>query len=337
MPTGKGRTDFRWDGDAYKALVSAIARIHGTFTTEQQDAIVKELEDKNFLTSWEGIRLIDTLAPFLQLMVPDNHLFIYLKLLHPTFISSVFSSIPLPFSHTTPQQYQHLFVSLHPRHSRKAYTPSYDLATIIMAAFTKKWDEAMLAHLFVSIYETLDLSFTQENKAAIVTMMKERYGHDVNWNGIRWDQKVHEDVLIAVNVSQLPRADWDRIMATLHGMGYTFSESALRQHLQKLKKKDAGAPAAPATPPSKAAKQKAAPASGRKRGRKPNVDRDDDDDDEKVNLKKPKLRVGWTLPTSASLTEMSRLTPRMARSDLLSTPILHNASFLSLGAAYIAS
>lgn len=47
-------------------------------------------------------------------------------------------------------------------------------------------------------------------------------------NVMKWNEKVHEDVLIAVNVSQLPRADWDRIMASLRDMGYTFTESALR-------------------------------------------------------------------------------------------------------------
>ncbi|KAI0116271.1 hypothetical protein GGR51DRAFT_312503 [Nemania sp. FL0031] len=111
----------------------------------------------------------------------------------------------------------------------------------------------------------------------------------------RWDQKVHEDVLIAVNVSQLPRADWDRIMTTLHGMGYTFTESALRQHLQKLKREGPAGPAGPAvpsTPPPKAGKggmKKSTPASSQKRGRKPTVAANvDEDEDEKI-LKKPKL------------------------------------------------
>ena len=54
-----------------------------------------------------------------------------------------------------------------------------------MATPTKKWDDRTNSHLFLSIVEVLDLSFSKENKDNIVTMMNERYGHDVNWNGIR--------------------------------------------------------------------------------------------------------------------------------------------------------
>ncbi|KAJ2974427.1 hypothetical protein NUW58_g8659 [Xylaria curta] len=165
-----------------------------------------------------------------------------------------------------------------------------------------KWDEAKIVHLFLSIHSALDLSFTKENKDAIVKMMTERYGHDVTWNGIRsirflfglfptlpytlqpfsptlyhyspvtaalhcsyqshilyslvsslayylhsiiaaphpvimsssrttmrWNEKVHEDILLVFNdVFQPTRENWDRIMAGLQGMGYTFSESALK-------------------------------------------------------------------------------------------------------------
>lgn len=49
----------------------------------------------------------------------------------------------------------------------------------------KKWDDKMNSHLFLSICDALELSFTKENKEAIVAMMNQRFGHDVNWNGIR--------------------------------------------------------------------------------------------------------------------------------------------------------
>lgn len=49
----------------------------------------------------------------------------------------------------------------------------------------KKWDDAMIAHLFLSIYDTVDISFTPEDKDAIVAMMTGRFGHDVSWNAIR--------------------------------------------------------------------------------------------------------------------------------------------------------
>ncbi|KAI0904190.1 hypothetical protein F4824DRAFT_499442 [Ustulina deusta] len=50
----------------------------------------------------------------------------------------------------------------------------------------KKWDDKMNSHLFLSICDALELSFTKENKEAIVAMMNQRFGHDVNWNGIRY-------------------------------------------------------------------------------------------------------------------------------------------------------
>ncbi|KAI0457299.1 hypothetical protein F5B21DRAFT_501670 [Xylaria acuta] len=137
----------------------------------------------------------------------------------------------------------------------------------------KKWDDTMVAHLFFSIYNTVDISFTPENKVAIETMMKDKFNHDVNWNGIRtsppigaahislnflylwpfylsfalypsyfrpaimspprsqmkWDPKVHEDILVAINdVAKLAREDWEHVIQALHGMGYSFTESALK-------------------------------------------------------------------------------------------------------------
>lgn len=42
---------------------------------------------------------------------------------------------------------------------------------------------------------------------------------------MKWDESVHEDILGAVkDVIQ----DWNALMSTLHGMGYTFTESALK-------------------------------------------------------------------------------------------------------------
>ncbi|KAI8634091.1 hypothetical protein F5Y19DRAFT_487612 [Xylariaceae sp. FL1651] len=53
-----------------------------------------------------------------------------------------------------------------------------------MPSLGKKWDDTMNAHLFMSIYGILNLSFTDENKADIVNAMN-ALGYDVNWNGIR--------------------------------------------------------------------------------------------------------------------------------------------------------
>ncbi|KAI1118087.1 hypothetical protein F5Y14DRAFT_447498 [Nemania sp. NC0429] len=96
----------------------------------------------------------------------------------------------------------------------------------------KKWDDTMLAHLCVAIYDTVNASITLEDKDAIVAIMNGRFGHDTNWNAIRlmkWDSKVHEDILVAISdVLQLSRTDWEHIMSALQKMGYTFTEGALK-------------------------------------------------------------------------------------------------------------
>ncbi|KAI1149612.1 hypothetical protein F4825DRAFT_453295 [Nemania diffusa] len=140
MSTGKGSKEFKWTGDAHEALAAALARMHGTIKSDQQAALVKDMNDNGFCTSWEGIR-------------STYHFHVYFLL----------------------------------RDSRDAY-PTLHGINVTMSSPTKggkKWDERMLSHLFLSIYETLDISFTKEDKDAIVAMMNGRFGHDVNWNGIR--------------------------------------------------------------------------------------------------------------------------------------------------------
>ncbi|KAI1825217.1 hypothetical protein F4861DRAFT_538307 [Xylaria intraflava] len=186
-----------------------------------------------------------------------------------------------------------------------------------MPAVTKKWDDTMNAHLFLSISYALDLTFTQENKDDIVTLMNQRFGHDVNWNGIRsysfhitiitsctfviimsgtrnlmnWGGKVHEDILIAMSsVVQPGRGDWDKIMRSLHDMGYTFTESALKQHLQKLKRKEtgntSGTGSAPTTPSKKG---KTTPSKAKKRSAPLDEEEDEEDVPKPKGVKKLKL------------------------------------------------
>ncbi|KAI1368217.1 hypothetical protein F5Y08DRAFT_296852 [Xylaria arbuscula] len=119
-----------------------------------------------------------------------------------------------------------------------------------MATSAHKWDDQTHCHLFLSIIEALDLSFSKENKDDIVKVMNERYGHDVNWNGIR-------------------------------------------QHLQKLKKKEAnGPPSMPSTPRKPKAAGVKTPktpkSTGKKRKHEEPQDRDEDEDEEKILKKKVK-------------------------------------------------
>lgn len=49
----------------------------------------------------------------------------------------------------------------------------------------KRWDDTTVTHLFLSIYNTVDISFTPEDKIAIVKMMNDQFHYNVNWNAIR--------------------------------------------------------------------------------------------------------------------------------------------------------
>ncbi|KAI1170565.1 hypothetical protein F4777DRAFT_583760 [Nemania sp. FL0916] len=103
----------------------------------------------------------------------------------------------------------------------------------------------------------------------------------------KWDAKVHEDILVALsNTLELSGVQWDSVINTLHQDGYTFTKSALMQHLQKLKKKDGDS--APTTPKSDKTprKKNATPASGRKRSAANALEEDDEDEKKKVKLEK---------------------------------------------------
>ncbi|KAI1020742.1 hypothetical protein LB504_012001 [Fusarium proliferatum] len=54
---------------------------------------------------------------------------------------------------------------------------------------------------------------------------------------MQWDANVHEDILISLFQHIKPSAeDWSNVMGDLQQKGYTFTEGALRQHVQKLRK-----------------------------------------------------------------------------------------------------
>ncbi|KAI1438574.1 hypothetical protein GGR50DRAFT_691110 [Xylaria sp. CBS 124048] len=120
-----------------------------------------------------------------------------------------------------------------------------------------------------------------------------------------WGGKVHEDILVAISsAAQLSRGDWDKIMQYLHSMGHTFTESALKQHLQKLKRNGNGSAAGsnPATPtkptPKKRSPKKKSDLANKKRAADAMGDGDDGDDEEaakpaikKLKLEKPAVTV----------------------------------------------
>ncbi|KAI0192660.1 hypothetical protein EV127DRAFT_426071 [Xylaria flabelliformis] len=111
----------------------------------------------------------------------------------------------------------------------------------------------------------------------------------------KWDPKVHEDILVAISdVLKLGREDWARVIQALHAMGYSFTESALKQHLQKLKRKEGDKKNEKdedeqATPKkTKAATGRAKKTGGtpgtpsQKKRNRANVDLDEDEDEIKV-------------------------------------------------------
>ncbi|GJN74363.1 hypothetical protein PLICBS_008454 [Purpureocillium lilacinum] len=110
----------------------------------------------------------------------------------------------------------------------------------------------------------------------------------------KWDPAVHEDILIAIfQHVNLSTVDWSSIMGDMRSKGYTFTEGALRQHVQKLRKNrdlsalGKAAEGNGATPTKPAAKR-----GGGGRGRKAVSKKDVreyspvDDAEEQINLKR---------------------------------------------------
>ncbi|KAK5997103.1 hypothetical protein PT974_02455 [Cladobotryum mycophilum] len=115
---------------------------------------------------------------------------------------------------------------------------------------------------------------------------------------MKWDPKVHEDVLVAMfpHLTLAPEA-WEKVMSELQQMGYAFTENALRQHVQKLRKnrdttgiQAAASPAAAAAATAKAppTPRKTAAAGSRKRRTpiKKAADDGSQEEDDGLNLKK---------------------------------------------------
>ncbi|KAK0386493.1 hypothetical protein NLU13_6328 [Sarocladium strictum] len=75
---------------------------------------------------------------------------------------------------------------------------------------------------------------SQEKKDHVVQVLAAN-GFEMTWNALRmapvqkWDEKVHENVLIAILEGMtFNKEQWSSIMTILHGQGYTFTEGALR-------------------------------------------------------------------------------------------------------------
>ncbi|KAI1425619.1 hypothetical protein F5Y12DRAFT_363248 [Xylaria sp. FL1777] len=184
MSTGRGRNDV-WTGEAHKALAVALARMHGSIKPEQQVALVKDMNDSGFNTTWEGIRQRVHGPKLMIPYLPSNLL--------PRHVGPPIASSSISLSHHPYYIHFNLFnllstitPALHDSHScRNTSSQPPPIAMSSPTKSTKKWDDRMNAHLFLSICDALELSFSKENKDAIVAMMRQRFGHDVNWNGIR--------------------------------------------------------------------------------------------------------------------------------------------------------
>ncbi|GKT57032.1 hypothetical protein ColTof4_11184 [Colletotrichum tofieldiae] len=57
--------------------------------------------------------------------------------------------------------------------------------------------------------------------------------------GTLWDDRARSDLLVAFLTATKPsKEDWDRALAVVHGNGYTYTASAVMQHIQKLQRKE---------------------------------------------------------------------------------------------------
>ncbi|RYO93430.1 hypothetical protein DL766_000820 [Monosporascus sp. MC13-8B] len=99
------------------------------------------------------------------------------------------------------------------------------------------------------------LAPTSEDWIKIVECLN-KMGHNVTCGSLKvWDDSVRSDIPSAMVKIIKPTPDqWAQIMAVTGEMNYKFTEQALRQHLQKLKRaheKERGSSSAPSTPAKK--------------------------------------------------------------------------------------
>ncbi|CAJ2510971.1 Uu.00g065960.m01.CDS01 [Anthostomella pinea] len=107
-----------------------------------------------------------------------------------------------------------------------------------------------------------------------------------------WSEETHHDILMATFAVMKPTgAQWKLITEQLHGLGYGFSANALKQHLQKLKRKEKGGTPKKATA-SAPAKGGAAPAARKRKAAEQAEDDDDGEDDDIVEVPTPKKTRG---------------------------------------------
>ncbi|KAH7272116.1 hypothetical protein B0J15DRAFT_521082 [Fusarium solani] len=191
---------------------------------------------------------------------------------------------------------------------------------------TSDWDNAdFLMDLGIALFTA-----AQANKAlpvpvkeAVEAYLKER-GWKTSFDAVRrqtmqWDANVHEDILICMfQHLKLSNEDWTSVMAELQKLGYTFTESALRQHVQKLRKnrdtnasnalsaiQAAGAGSATTTP------RKKATTTPRKRKNAKNTPAEEDDaEDEKMKLKQENDDEGGDELVSPSPMKRAKRTPK---------------------------
>ncbi|KAM0516689.1 hypothetical protein ACHAPE_005323 [Trichoderma viride] len=122
---------------------------------------------------------------------------------------------------------------------------------------------------------------------------------------MKWSPQVHQDILIATfcNLS-LSSEQWAKVMADLSKMGYTFSENALRQHVQKLRKArdtngivTAADPSAAGTSKASATPRKAAATPRKRKTPIKEIEEDDEDDDVKLKLEQAAEDDGMDSPS----------------------------------------
>ncbi|KAF7542869.1 hypothetical protein G7Z17_g11208 [Cylindrodendrum hubeiense] len=136
---------------------------------------------------------------------------------------------------------------------------------------------------------------------------------------MRWDANVHEDILICLfQHLKLSTQDWASVMQDLHAMKYTFTESALRQHVQKLRRNRdttgfeaaVGGTRSETSTPRKAATPRKRNTPAKKSKALISADADDEED-EKQNLKKEADSDDEQLSTPKRPAKRAKKTPKL--------------------------
>ncbi|RYP48593.1 hypothetical protein DL768_005548 [Monosporascus sp. mg162] len=280
-------------------MMMALYTVLGPIPGERKDDIVKFMQDRGHDITWQGIRITHCIPSILIMTKKwDDQMLARLGQI-------IFDVVQPQFT----QEHQDAIVQ---RMNEKGYTVNWNA---IRQADSMKWAPEVDGDILLAFRDVL--TPTSEDWIKIVESLN-KMGHNVTCGSLNviltmaptkhmvWDDSVRSDILIAMVKVIKPTPDqWAQIMNVTREMNYEFTEQALRQHLQKLKRaqeKEGGSGSAPSTPANKTrapGKKGTTSASKRKTGPINLENLSDDNEDTPVQTPSRKKQKAAAQPANA--------------------------------------